>query len=80
MAKVWIIDKNYELGPIERCICPIKYWDLIDHRIFPTLKEFQDLMMALGRGNSQYALSHGMACPADTKNAIKRIESLEKYQ
>ena len=74
---VWVNEKNYEL-PVND-IVPCVFDELVNHRIFDTLQDVQYTMMALQRGKSKYALEHGLACPADTKNAIKHIESLAKY-
>lgn len=73
---VWVNEKNYEL-PIDHLI-PLWAFDLIDHRIFDTLDDVKYTCMALSRG-TKAALERGLACPADTKNAIKHIESLPKY-
>nr|DAP31897.1 MAG TPA: hypothetical protein [Caudoviricetes sp.] len=55
-----------------------KYEDLVNHRIFKNHSDAQYTLMALKRG-SKFALEHALACPADLKNAIKKIESLPKY-
>lgn len=55
-----------------------EYEDLVNHRIFKNHSDAQYTLMALKRG-SKFALEHALACPADLKNAIKKIESLPKY-
>lgn len=60
-------------------LVPLQFHELVDHRIFDNLRDAQFIFMALQRGKSQYALSHGLACPADTKRAIKTIEAMEKF-
>lgn len=54
------------------------YEDLVNHRIFKNHSDAQYTLMSLNRG-TKFALEHGLACPADLKNAIKKIESLPKY-
>ena len=54
------------------------YEDIVNHRIFKSQQDAQYTLLALKRG-SKFALEHGLACPADLKNAIKKIESLPKY-
>lgn len=75
--KVWVNEKNYELPVTE--IVPFGYEDLVDHRIFETLEDVQYTLLALGRC-SKFALERGLACPVDTKRAIKHIKGLEKYE
>lgn len=75
-VNVWINEKNYELPVAE--LTPYGYEELVNHRIFETLQDMHYALLALSRV-SKYALEHGLACPADTKNAIKHIESLKKY-
>lgn len=50
------------------------YEDLVDRRIFKSHQDAQYTLMALKRG-SKFALEHGLACPADLKNAIKKIKT-----
>lgn len=53
--------------------------DLLDHRIFEEdWSSAQCTLMALTRG-SKFALEHGLACPRDFKNAVKKIEGFKKY-
>lgn len=75
-AKVWVKEKNYEL-PVNE-ICPLRFRELVNHRVFKTLQDVQYTMLALSRG-TKCALERGLACPLDTKNAIRYIETLEKY-
>ena len=76
-VNVWVKEKNYELPVTD--ITPWGYDELVNHRIFETMDDLKFTMMALSRGGSKYALQHGLACPADIKNAIKHIESLSRY-
>lgn len=55
------------------------YEDLINGRIFNDFQDAQYTLLALSRG-SRYALEHGLACPADTKNAIRKIKALPKKE
>ena len=73
---VWVREKNYEL-PVND-ITPCDFDELVNHRIFETLQDVQFTLLALSR-NTKFELEHGLACPVDTKNAIKHIESLSKY-
>jgi len=75
-VNVWVKEKNYELPVTD--ITPYGFDELVDHRIFDTLQDVHFTLLALGRA-SKFALEHGLACPADTKGAIKHIESLPKY-
>lgn len=74
---VWIREKGYEL-PISELI-PHQFDDLVDHRIFETMKDMHYTLMALDRGASKYSLEHGLACPVDTRKAVEKIISLPKY-
>lgn len=76
-VNVWIKERNYEL-PVEQLV-PFGFEDLVNHRIFETMDDMNYTLLALSRGKSRFALEHGLACPIDTKNAIKHIESLERY-
>lgn len=79
MREVNILTKNDNIIRNVAELVPVQFDELVDHKIFDNLTDAQYLFMALKRGKSQWALSHGLACPADTKNAIKRIESLPTY-
>ena len=54
------------------------YEDLVDHRVFESWQDCQWTLLALTRA-SKFALEHGLACPADTKRAVGKIESLPRY-
>lgn len=54
------------------------YEDLVNRRIFESHQDAQYTLMALKR-SSKFALEYGLACPADLKNAIKKIENLPVY-
>ena len=75
-VNVWVTEKNYELPVSE--LTPIGFEDLVNHRIFETMDDVHYTLLALGRA-SKYALEHGLACPKDTKWAIKHIETLKRY-
>ena len=79
MREVNILTKNDNIIRNVSELVPISFDELVNHRVFDNLTDAQYLFMALKRGKSQWALSHGLACPADTKHAIKVIESLEKF-
>ena len=76
--EVWIKcednGKEYIVTELTGC----GYEDLVNHRIFKSHQDAQYILLALKRG-TKFALEHGLACPADLKNAIKKIESLPKY-
>lgn len=76
-VNVWVNEKNYELPVAE--ITPYQFDDLVNHRVFETLKDMHYTLMALSRGVSRYSLEHGLACPRDTRKAIEKIEALPKY-
>lgn len=59
---------------------PLAYWDLVDGKVFPDLNEAQNVFMALQRGSSEFALTHGLAVPVDTKNAIEFVEGLKSFK
>lgn len=73
---IWLKDRNWEHDVTE--ICPYKFKELVDGRVFENLKDCQYTLMALGR--SKYSMEHGMSCPADVRRAIKKVENLEKYK
>ena len=53
------------------------YEDLVENRVFDSWQDAQYTLMALTRG-SRYALEHGLACPADMKNAVRKIKALPR--
>lgn len=75
-VNVWVKEKNYEL-PVTY-VCPFGYEELVDHRIFETMDDVHNTLLALGRATKD-ALARGLACPRDTRKAIEHIESLSKY-
>lgn len=79
MREVNILTKSDNIIRNVEELVPLQFHELVDHRIFDNLRDAQFIFMALQRGKSQYALSHGLPCPADTKYAIKTIEAMEKF-
>ena len=77
-VKVWVTEKNYELNITE--LCPWRYDEMVNGRVFGTLEDMNYTMLALTRGASRYAMEHGMACPRDTRVAIEKINALPKYK
>ena len=76
--EVWIkCEDNCKEYIVTELVCS-GYEDLVNHRIFKNHTDAQYTLMALKRG-TRFALEHALACPADLKNAIKKIESLPKY-
>lgn len=53
------------------------YEDLVNGRVFDTWQDAQYTLLALSRC-SRYALEHGLACPADTRNAVRKIKTLPR--
>lgn len=79
MREVNILTKDDNIIRNVAELVPYQFDELVDHRIFDNLEDAQFIFMALSRGKSQWALSHGLACPADTKRAVKAIEAMEKF-
>jgi len=79
MREVNILTKDDNIIRNVAELVPYQFDELVDHRIFNNLEDAQFIFMALNRGKSQWALSHGLACPADTKHAVKAIEAMEKF-
>lgn len=76
--EIWIKCENNGKEYIVTELVDSGYEELVNHRIFKDQQDAQYTLMALKRG-SKFALEHGLACPADLKNAIKKIEKLKKY-
>ena len=76
-TNVWIKEKGYEI-PVDE-LTPYCFRELVNRRVFETIKDMQLTLLALERGASRYALEHGHACPADTKRAIDKIKALPTY-
>lgn len=79
MREVNILTKDDNIVRNVAELVPFQFDELVNHRVFDNLTNAQYLFMALKRGCSQWALSHGLACPADTKHAIKAVEALDKF-
>lgn len=75
--EIWIKCENDNKEYIVTELVPFGYEDLVDHRIFPNHTDMQYMMLTLGK--SKWAYQHGLGCPADAKNVIKKIESMQKY-
>ena len=78
MKEVWIKCEDNCKEYIVTELVDSGHEDLVNHRIFKNHADAQYALMALKRG-TKFALEHALACPADIKNAIKKIESLPKY-
>lgn len=78
MKDIWIKcnDDNKEYNVVYS-VKP-EFAELVNERVFESHRDAQFTLMALERG-TKYALEHGLACPADFKNAVKKIQSLPKY-
>ena len=76
--EVWIKCEDNSKEYIVTELVGSGYEDLVNHRIFKNHDDAQYTLMALKRC-TRFALEHALACPADIKNAIKKIESLPKY-
>ena len=74
-VNVWVKEKNYELPVTE--LTPFRYDELVNHRVFETLKDVQYTLLALS--TSKGAIDRGLGCPRDVRKAIEHIESLATY-
>ena len=77
-VKVFVKEKNYEIDVHE--LCPNNSDELVDGRIFETLKEMQNLLLTLKRFGNRFALEQAHTCPANYKIAVETIKNLPKYK
>lgn len=76
--EVWIRCKDNNKEYVVTELTKTGFEDLVHERIFDTHEDAQYTLLALSRA-TPFALERGLACPADTKRAIKKIQNLPKY-
>lgn len=75
-VRIWCRDEDKEYDVTY--LVNYKYDELLNRRVFESHRDAQFTLLVLDKYN-KFSLEHGLTCPADFKNAIKKIESLEKY-
>jgi hypothetical protein len=79
VKEVWIKCKDDGKEYLVTELVKSGFEELVNERVFDNHTDAQFTLLALTRATS-FALEHGLACPADFKNAIKKIKNLPRYK